>query len=108
MAVTIPKTPKTLRTQEGRRWWRAINSNYILEAESLLILETALQAFESMRAAEATIEAEGAVYHDRFGQPRQHPAMLNLKESRGAMLRAIQALGLDLEPVGPVGRPPVR
>ena len=59
------------------------------------------------RAAGAVIQREGAVFKDRFGQPRLHPAVLVERDNTAAMLRALNSLGLDLEPLrdGP-GRPP--
>jgi hypothetical protein len=60
-----------------------------------------------MLEAQATIAAEGITFRDRFGQPRQHPATLVERDSRAAMVRCLNLLGLDLEPLrdGP-GRPP--
>jgi P27 family predicted phage terminase small subunit len=101
-----PKAPKGL-TAEARRWWRAIQAEYaISDSAGLLLLQTAAEQFMRMRAEEAVIELEGSTVRDRFKQPKQHPAVVNAREARSAMLKCLRALNLDLEPIRDrVGRP---
>jgi P27 family predicted phage terminase small subunit len=101
-----PKPPKGL-SAEARRWWREIRDEYdIRDAAGLLLLQTAAEQFGRMRAEEAVIDREGSTVKDRFGQPKQHPAVLNAREARSAMLKCLRSLNLDLEPVrDTVGRP---
>jgi hypothetical protein len=54
-----------------------------------------------MKQAQAAIEADGLIVDGK-----QHPAVPIERDSRTAMLAALKALHLDLEPIGPVGRPP--
>jgi phage terminase small subunit len=101
-----PKPPKGL-SAEARRWWRAIRDEYDRrDSAGLLLLQTAAEQFMRMRAEEAVIFLEGSVVKDRFGQPKQHPAVLNAREARSAMLKCLRALNLDLEPLHDrIGRP---
>jgi P27 family predicted phage terminase small subunit len=101
-----PKAPKGL-TAEARRWWREIQAEYgISDSAGLLLLQTAAEQFMRMRVEEATIDSEGSTIRDRFGQPKQHPAVLNAREARSAMLKCLRNLNLDLEPLNDrVGRP---
>ena len=94
----------------AKTWWRKIISEYELEdAAGLLLLETALQAFDRMHDARALITKHGAVTTDRFGQLRPNPATTIERDSRAAMCAALKALNLDLEPLRDgVGRPPGR
>jgi hypothetical protein len=45
---------------------------------------------------------------DRFGVDRPHPLLATERDSRTAFLRSLTALGLDVEAVGGIGRPPGR
>ena len=101
-----PKPPKAI-SAEARRWWREIQGEYnIRDAAGLLLLQTAAEQFGRMRLEEVVIEREGSVVKDRFGQPKQHPAVLNAREARSAMLKCLRDLNLDLEPLRDrVGRP---
>lgn len=105
LAPAIPPTPKGL-SKEAAAWWREFNEMYELEGPALLLLENALTAFDRMREAQAVLRKEGITIIDRFKQVRQHPCTLIERDAKATMLRQIQALGLDLEPVqdGP-GRP---
>jgi len=103
------KAPKHL-SPEARRWWRKLQEEYAFSDEGgLLLLQTALEAFDRMRAAQAAIGQDGATALDRFGQLKAHPLLSVERDARAALLAALKALNLDLEPLrdGP-GRPPGR
>ena len=60
-----------------------------------------------MWAAQAAIEAQGAVVTDRYGQTKVNPACALEKDSRNGFLLALKQLNLDIEPLRhSVGRPP--
>jgi phage terminase small subunit len=68
-----------------------------------------LQAFDRMHEARDLIAKHGAVTLDRFEQLRPNPATTIERDSRAAMLSALKALNLDIEPLRDgVGRPPGR
>jgi phage terminase small subunit len=103
------KPPKTL-SPAARRWWSSIQVEFGIEdAGGLLVLTTAAEAFDRMKAAEAMIQRDGMTALDRFRQPKPHPAVNIERDARGQMLAALRDLRLDLEPLrdGP-GRPPGR
>lgn len=80
-----------------------------MDDASLIILESALEAFDRMRQAQALLAEEGLVVKDRFGQDKAHPAAAIERDAKGTMLRHIKALGLDLEPLNDrPGRQPGR
>ncbi len=100
------KAPKHLTT-EARALWDRLMKEYQIEDEAgLLILQTALEAFERMRGAQAVIAVEGLQVTDRFDQKKAHPLTVTERDSRAAMLAALKALNLDLEPLQErAGRP---
>ena len=93
------KPPKGLSTA-ARRWWRQIQAEYGIEDPGgLLVLQSACEAFDRMRQAQAILKDEGVTTTDRFGQRRSHPAVTIERDSRGQMLAAVKQLNLDLEPL---------
>ena len=96
-----PKAPKGL-SREAARLWRELVSEYgIDDVAGRLILATALESFDRMRAAQAILENAGEVINDRFGQEKAHPAVAIERDSRVSMLAALKHLSLDLEPLRP-------
>ncbi|MGI8783565.1 MAG: P27 family phage terminase small subunit [Acidobacteriota bacterium] len=94
-----PKAPKTL-TVEARRWWNRLTTEYQIEDEAgLFMLQIAMEAFGTMRAAQVLLDRDGLVTQDRFAQPRAHPAATIARDARAAMLAAFKALNLDVEPL---------
>lgn len=60
---------------EARRLFRQTCEQYAIDdAPSLVLLGNAYRALDRLREAEGKVKAEGAVYADRFGQPKAHPA----------------------------------
>lgn len=106
MKKSTPKTPPSL-SDAAKAWWVKLTTEYELEdAAGLLLLETALQAFDRMHQARDLITKHGAVTLDRFEQLRPNPATTIERDSRAAMLGALKALNLDLEPLRDgAGRP---
>ena len=106
-ADDIPPVPKGL-SREAARWWRRLHSGYELADEGAqLLLETALQALDRMREARKVLDAEGLTVRDRFGQAKAHPLIVVERDSRAAMVAALKALNLSVEPLNDApGRPP--
>lgn len=101
-----PKPPGRL-SREAKAWWKRILDAFPLEDASLLILESGLECFDTMRQAQETIRKSGTVVDDRFGCPKMHPAVLIERDAKSAMLRHFKALSIDLEPLRDApGRPP--
>jgi P27 family predicted phage terminase small subunit len=106
MTPKTPPAPSRLSV-EAKKWWTKFVAEWSLDDAGLLILESALESFDRMRAAQAIIATEGIVLTDRFGQKKQHPATLIERDSKAAMARDLKALNLDLEPLRDApGRPP--
>jgi P27 family predicted phage terminase small subunit len=100
------KAPKHL-SKEGQTLWNKLLNEYSIEDEAgLLILQTAMEAFDRMREAQAIIKVEGLLLPDRFAQMKAHPLTITERDSRSAMMQALKSLNLDLEPLQErAGRP---
>lgn len=97
--TTRRATPKGLST-EARTWWKRLSSEYeISDDAGLLLLETAMQAFDRLRECQAAIERDGPMVLDRFGQRKAHPLLPTERDARAQMLAALRALNLDVEPL---------
>lgn len=101
---SIPTAPKHLGA-EGRKLWRRILGDFQVDPGALPILEAACSAADRWAEARDVVAKEGSVVEDRWHQKKIHPAALVERDSRAAMVRHLRDLGLDLEPVGSVGRP---
>ena len=97
------KPPETL-SAEARGWWNQIIEAFeVDDPAGLLLLGSAMEAFDDMRAAQAILAKDGLTLKDRWGQQKQHPATLVLRDSRNLMLRSLRALNLDVSPGSPLG-----
>ena len=101
-------TPPAGLTKAAKQWWAEIQDEFSIDDPAgLLLLQTAMTAFDRMKQAAATIKKDGAVVVDRFGQQRAHPAVTTERDSRAGMLAALRALNLDVIPNRDApGRPP--
>jgi len=100
--------PAAHLSPKAKRLWREMQEEYqIFDAQGLLLLNTLFECWDQMAEAQKLLRAEGYVTENpTTGHRRAHPAVAVLKEARLSYLRALQALNLDVEPAGPVGRPP--
>ena len=89
--------PEHLRP-ETAEWVRFILSEYDLESHHVKILVQAAECLDRIIEARETIEAEGAYFHDRFGQPRVHPAVDVERNGRIVFARLVRELNLSQEP----------
>jgi P27 family predicted phage terminase small subunit len=104
-ACRLPKPPKKL-SREAKGWWTKIVGTWELDDPALMLLESALEAFDRMREAQGMLAKDGAVIEDRFGQKKAHPATLIERDSKETLLRTMRALNLDIEPLNDKpGRP---
>ena len=94
-------------SKDAKRWWKELQGEYaISDAAGLLLLQTAMEAHDRMKMAQAEIERDGQTVLDRFSQPKPHPLLATERDARAQLLAALKSLNLDLEPLrdGP-GRP---
>ena len=106
---TTGRDPAATLSPEALTWRQHLLDEFeIADSAGLLLLDTAMAAFDRMREAQRIVAAEGSMQKDRFGAVRAHPALAVERDSRAGMLAALRALRLDLEPLQAIGRPPGR
>ena len=106
--MTTLKAPAHL-SREAKKLWRSICEEWAIDPHGAVILRLALEAFDRVNEARGIIEEEGLVITTvGTGAKHQHPAVQIEREARAQMLQAWRQLGLDIEPPGPIGRPPGR
>lgn len=105
--MKIPEAPDHL-SDEARGWWSRIVAEYdVSDQGGMLLLQTALEAFDRMKAAARRIDVDGEAVVDRFDQVKPHPLLTAERDARSQMLAALKQLNLDLEPLRDApGRPP--
>jgi len=89
----------------GLSLWQSIQSDYgIDDAAGRELLAQACEAADRVAHLAEKIDADGEVIQTKTG-PKVHPAVKEELAARSFIVRTLQALGLNLEPVRGVGRP---
>jgi len=83
-------------SDEAARYWEELRLEWRIEDKAgLLILQTAMEAFDRMRAAQTNIKQDGITVVDRFGQAKPNPACVIERDSRAAFSSLIRQLGIE-------------
>ncbi len=97
--------PRTLG-EAGRSLWDRIMTEYeISDAGGVELLLLAAEATDRAVSLRETIDRDGALISTRTGL-KEHPGLKAELQNRAFVTRTLQRLGLNLEPVRPIGRPP--
>jgi phage terminase small subunit len=97
-----PKPPKSL-SREARKIWLSIADELDeLDGSALLLLNMLAETWDRRESARAEIakSADGAIFLDRFNQPKVSPHALVEANCTLAIIRLYRTLGLDLAPEG--------
>ena len=95
--MTNPTAPPKHLSSASRKLWRSVLADYELERWHEAVLQTALEALDRMRQAQAQLAEDGLTTVDRYGGVKAHPLFVVERDSRAAFLRAMRELGLDVE-----------
>jgi hypothetical protein len=94
-----PRPPKALG-KAGKALWRLVQEEYAIEdAGGLAHLLQACRAEDDITTWRRTVEADGAVLLDRFGQKKPHPLVTQIAVMEAVRRSALQSLNLDVEPL---------
>ena len=96
MARSDTKPPNYL-SKESRKWFSSVVKNFDLESHHLRLLVLACESWDEKEAAREQVAKAGPTFVDRYGQPREHPAIGIGRQARIAFARLIRDLGLDVE-----------
>jgi P27 family predicted phage terminase small subunit len=94
--MTPPPLPSHLGTR-SRAWAESVltEAGDAATETDLRLIVLAAEALDRAGAARRLIQREGITYTDRFGAPRQHPAVAVERDARAAYSRLVAQLGLD-------------
>ena len=95
-ARVMAKPPRHLDAIERRLWSQILLENELDGSAALSLLRAAMESHGRARTCREQIDREGAVYRDRFEQPKSHPLLSTERDARAAFLTAMRALNLDL------------
>jgi hypothetical protein len=94
--------------ETGMTLWRAVTTNYAFDDPgSVEILFQACAAAERAETCRRIVDQDGELIRTQAGT-RSHPLLRDELNNRTFVVRALGKLGLDLEPVRAMGRPPGR
>ena len=100
-----PTAPPPDLNKAGADLWRTIMSEYeISDSGGREILRQACTAADRAAECAAAIADEGLTVRGANGV-RDHPLLKHELAARAFVVRSLHRLGLDVEPVRPVGRP---
>jgi hypothetical protein len=92
--------------KDGKALWRAVTLAYQIEDEGgREILAQACAALDRAEGLRVQIDADGPIIRQKGGL-RDHPGLKHELANRAFVTRCVGRLGLDVEAVKPVGRPP--
>jgi len=104
-SATYPDPPASLG-EPGRNLWRRVLDEYdISDVAGLLTLETAARAFDRAESLREVIQRDGLTISTPNGV-KEHPLLRHEIQARSLLLRALARLGINHEPLKPLGRPP--
>ena len=90
----------------GTSLWRRVMAEYnIDDVGSLELLAQVCAAADMVSRCRAHIDRDGEIVQTRTGI-REHPALRSELSFRTFVIRGLGRLGVTLEPVRPMGRPP--
>ena len=89
--------PKHLKAG-ARHLWRKLLSDFVIEdSGGLALVRAVCESFQRQQEARKIIDKDGAVFVDRFGAPKAHPACAIERDARAQMISALRALKLAPE-----------
>ncbi len=86
-------TPEDLGL-EGAKYWRVVSKQWKLDDHQWELLRQACMCLDTIEGAEADVASKGALVVDRFGQWKQNPSLVTIRDMRGLFSRLVRELGL--------------
>ncbi len=97
--------PKHLSREASKLWRDLVNEYGISDGAGLLYVERACESLDRLRSAQAVLKKEGLTVAGQGGTTKAHPCAAIERDAHSAFRQSLKALNLDLEPIGPIGRP---
>jgi hypothetical protein len=91
---------------DGRRLWEAVQAEYaIADSAGVELLCLACESLDRAAQLSAAVVADGVVIRTARGETREQPALKAELACRAFVAKALDRLGLNVEPAKPNGRP---
>ena len=106
--VPLPaNSPSRNLGEHGLALWNSIVADFDMsDAAGREMLTSACQALDRAEACRAIIDDEGELLTNGAGIPKDNPLCKIELANRAFVVRTLGRLGLDVQPVGKIGRPP--
>ena len=101
--MKIPATPQGL-SAASKKIWDEVNGAWVLGVESIVLLQTALEAYDRLKQAQKQVDTDGITITSPSGLIRPHPSLRLEKEAAGRFLQAWKQLGFGQEAPAEVAR----
>ena len=90
--MTVP-APKGL-DKRGRRFWRDVLRSYELQADELLVLESASKTLDLIARIEEELADSPLTVKGSMGQQREHPLLSEVRQQRALLAQHVRQLAL--------------
>jgi hypothetical protein len=108
-ASEISDNPPRPLGNHGLALWKAIVAEYAIDdVAGREMLALACAALDTAELCSAQIAADGPIVRSKGGAIREHPSIRGELANRSFVVRTLGRLGLDLEPLKAIGRPPLK
>jgi hypothetical protein len=91
--MSLPPAPKGSGSA-GKKLWQSVVSDFELEEHEAVQLREAVRLVDLLTDLQTVLDKDGAVITDTKGEPRVHPAAIELRQGRIALARLLSALRL--------------
>jgi hypothetical protein len=102
--VTSLSPPATLGATGGNLWRTVIGEYDIRDSGGREMLRQTCEAADRIDEFATIIKRDGPVVSTKHG-PKDHPLIKHELAARSFVVRSLHRLGLDVEPIGRIGRP---
>ena len=100
--------PSRTLGKHGATLWASIMAEYdIQDSGGIEMLTQACQELDRAESLREQIDRDGDVIRTK-GNLREHPGLKHELAARAFVVRTLARLGLDVEAIKPVGRPPAK
>jgi hypothetical protein len=91
----------------GRQLWDGVMAEYdIRDRGGVELLCLAAETLDRVGRLAAQIDTDGEIIEGGRNGPRAHPALREELAGRAFVAKVLERLGLNVEPIKPMGRPP--
>ena len=92
--------PPSHLSKKAKHLWRQITAAFTIDdAPGLMLLTSALEAYDRLNEARAELKRDGISVVDRWGQRKQHPSVQTEASARGQMHQALKLINIDINAV---------